>query len=506
MDDLEKDITTEEKAVEQPELIEETKETNETQQPQAYAYTSNGQYGNYQMCMSAIAEQKKHKKKVKKVKEKKNKGVSLAKRMVAATLCGVLFAGAAFGTLLGIEKLTGRQFFVQSTKVIKEEVVSIPTTHTLTENVDPGLLVEENSDHIIVSTTDVSQVVENVMPAVVSIINVYTQTFYYFGAPYKQQGTASGSGIIVGQNDEELLICTNFHVIEGASELSVTFADDQTYPAAVKGTDEENDLAVIAVQLKDMNQETLKNIAIAVLGDSDMLKVGEPVIAIGNALGYGQSVTAGVVSALNRKLEGYSDGMIQTDAAINPGNSGGALLNSHGEVIGINSAKIGGNTIEGIGYAIPINYAEPILTNLMAQTTKIKVAAEEKGYLGITGVNVTDEYSMILNMPLGVYIYQVYDGTGAKEAGLMTGDVITALNGVTITSMADLTGELEYYAEGTVVELKVARVANGYQEEIVQVRLGGEFSSEEEEAEEETEAEEEEPGSYWFSNIPNPDR
>ena len=326
-----------------------------------------------------------------------------------------------------------------------------------------------------VIATDVTRVVKNVMPAIVSIVNEYTQNITYWGQNYSQEGETSGSGIIVGMNDDELLIATNYHVIEGAEELEITFIDETTASADIKGTDEKDDLAIVAVQLDKISESTKSEIAIARLGDSDALQVGEPVIAIGNALGYGQSVTTGVVSALNRQVEEVGGLMIQTDAAINPGNSGGALLNARGEVIGINSAKIGGNTIEGMGYAIPISTAEPILQDLMSQSTRVKVEDDEKGYLGIAGVNVASDVSKIYGIPEGVYVYQVYEGTAAEKAGLRQGDVIIELNGVSIGSMEELQRELQYYSAGTEVKLTVRRAANGYTEEEVRLVLGEKF-------------------------------
>ncbi|MBR5798713.1 MAG: trypsin-like peptidase domain-containing protein, partial [Lachnospiraceae bacterium] len=277
------------------------------------------------------------------------------------------------------------------------------------------------------------------MPSVVSVNNKYVETTSFFGQQYTSEAVSTGSGIIVGQNDTELLLVTNYHVVEAAEELTVQFCDGEQVAAQQKGADADKDLAVIAVQLEDILEETKAAISIATLGDSNELIVGEPVIAIGNALGYGQSVTTGVVSALNRAImmeadygsdaygffEGESEEsgdreintFIQTDAAINPGNSGGALLNIKGEVIGINSNKIGGSSVEGMGYAIPISDAQPIIEELMKKETRLKVKEENKGYLGITGIDVVDEYAEIYGMPKGVYVSSVSEGTGAYEAG-----------------------------------------------------------------------------------------
>ena len=308
--------------------------------------------------------------------------------------------------------------------------------------------------------TDVTAVVEEVMPAMVIIHNNYTASANYVGYVQKEEATASGSGIIVGENDSELLIATNYHVVEGADSLEVIFADDSTVEAAVKGTDSTMDLAVIAVMLDDISSDTKDAIKIATLGDSDALKLGEPAIAIGNALGYGQSVTTGVISAVNREVEiteGTKQTFIQTDAAINPGNSGGALLNLQGEVIGINSNKIGGDTIEGMGYAIPISLAQPIIDKLMNEKTLLKVSAEDRGYIGISGVSVTSDVSAYYGIPQGVYVAEVSEGGGAKTAGIQKGDVITEFEGLEIASMDDLQTRLQYYSGGTDVTIKVMR-------------------------------------------------
>lgn len=324
--------------------------------------------------------------------------------------------------------------------------------------------------------TDVTAVVEEVMPAMVMIHNNYTASASYFGYVQQEEATASGSGIIVGENDSELLIATNYHVIEGADSLEVIFNDDTTVEAVVKGTDSDMDLAVIAVMLDDIDDSTRDVIKIATLGDSTALKLGEPAIAIGNALGYGQSVTTGVISAVNRDVEiseGTTQTFIQTDAAINPGNSGGALLNLQGEVIGINSNKIGGDTIEGMGYAIPISVAQPIIDKLMNEVTRVKVSSEERGYIGISGVSVTSSVSEGYGIPLGVYVAEVTNGGGAQSAGIAKGDVIVEFDGQEITSMDDLQTRLQYYAAGTTVSVKVMRPSGQeYVEEEFSVTLG----------------------------------
>ncbi len=325
--------------------------------------------------------------------------------------------------------------------------------------------------------TDVTEVAENVMPSIVSVYNSYTQSTNYFGQTYSQESTSTGSGIIVGKTDTELLIATNNHVVEDADSLKVQFVDNTTAEAQLKGTDASNDLAVIAVSLDNLTDDTIGQIKVATLGDSDTLKVGEPAIAIGNALGYGQSVTTGVVSAVNREItteNGATNTYIQTDAAINPGNSGGALVDINGEVIGINSNKIGGTSVEGMGYAIPISKAKPIIENLMNQETKTKVDSDKQGYLGISGVSVTAQVSSAYNMPQGVYVAKLVDNGPAANSDLKEGDIITGINGSTITSMDELKSQLTYYEAGTEVTLTVKRAnsENGYDESEVKVTLG----------------------------------
>lgn len=323
---------------------------------------------------------------------------------------------------------------------------------------------------------DVTAVVKVAMPCVVSITNEYTAYDYWYDEEYDEE--ANGSGIIVAQSDEELLIVTNYHVVEDNNNLFVQFNDDKEAVAYVKGQSPENDLAVITVFLDDVSDETLENIAIAALGDSDSLQVGEPAIAIGDSLGYGQSVTTGVISALNRDIfaddpevnPGY---LIQTDAAINPGNSGGALLNVRGEVIGINSSKIADYVIEGMGYAIPISTAKPIIDDLMQKETKKKVPMEERAFLGIAGTDVTEDANARYEMPEGVYVSNVLENTAADKAGIIKGDIITYIDGEKLTQMDQLQNLLEYYAAGTEVEIVVMRQRDGeYRQQTIDVTLG----------------------------------
>lgn len=324
-------------------------------------------------------------------------------------------------------------------------------------------------------TSDVSKIAESAMPSIVSITNMSVQEVQnFFGQTQQEESTSLGSGIIIDQNDSELLIVTNNHVVEGADTLTVTFVDNESVEANIKGTDATRDLAVVAVPVDSIKDSTMDEISIASLGDSDELQVGEPAIAIGNALGYGQSVTTGIISATDRELDGFDGKLIQTDAAINPGNSGGALLNANGQVVGINTAKINSSVAEGMGYAIPISDASDIITSLMNQETKTKVSEEEQGYLGITGVDVSDDSSEMYNMPTGVYIREVSKGSGAEQAGLAQGNIITAINGTTVDSMSTLKEQLTYYKVGETVELTVQVAANdgSYQEQTVSVTLG----------------------------------
>lgn len=323
--------------------------------------------------------------------------------------------------------------------------------------------------------SDIASIAEEVMPSVVSITNLSVQQVQsFFGGIQEQESKSVGSGIIISQNDSELLIITNNHVVEGNETLTVSFVDEESVEAQVKGTDAAKDLAVIAVQTKKIKDTTMDQIKVASLGNSDQLQVGESVIAIGNALGYGQSVTSGIVSATGRELGGIDEKLIQTDAAINPGNSGGALLNANGEVIGINTVKVATDTVEGMGYAIPISSVSDIIENLMNQETKTKVSEAEQGQLGIQGVDVTADSSEMYNMPTGVYVSEVIAGGGAKKAGITKGSVITGINGTSIDGMQALKEQLQYYRAGETVKITVATPEkNGeYAKRDVEVTLG----------------------------------
>ena len=324
--------------------------------------------------------------------------------------------------------------------------------------------------------SDVSQVVEDVMPSIVSITNMSVQQVQnFFGGTREQEMESSGSGIIIGENDTELLIVTNNHVIEESTTLTITFVDEESVEGIVKGTEVNKDLAIVAIPLESLEASTRDAIKIATLGDSEQLRVGEPAIAIGNALGYGQSVTTGVVSALGRDIEmrGFDNTLIQTDAAINPGNSGGALLNANGEVIGINTIKLNMAAVEGMGYAIPISDVSDNITKLMNRETRTKVDEEDRGYMGIQGVDVTTDSADLYGMPQGVFVSEIIPESGADESDLQKGDIIVGIEGVTIQNMQGLQEQLEYYAAGETIELEIERVLEGqeYKRHIISITL-----------------------------------
>lgn len=322
--------------------------------------------------------------------------------------------------------------------------------------------------------SELADMVESVMPSIVSITNLSVQQVQdFFGGVREYESQSSGSGIIIGENDSELLLVTNNHVVEGSSTLTVTFVDGESVEAQVKGTDANIDLAIVSVQLDKIESSTKEAIKKATLGDSDALRVGEPAIAIGNALGYGQSVTDGIVSAKEREVEGFETKLIQTDAAINPGNSGGALLNANGEVIGINTVKVNADAVEGMGYAIPISDVTEVMNDLMNRQTRTKVDEAQRGTLGIIGTDVNAQSAEVYNMPEGVFISEVVEDGAAEKAGLTKGSIITKFDGTKIDSMETLKAQLEYYKAGETVEVTVQMPEkNGeYKEETVELTL-----------------------------------
>ncbi len=409
----------------------------------------------------------------------KRKG-SFAKKLLVTAVCAVVFgliAGASFHAVSYIyhknnpELATGGEVLEKTTdnKAAGEQ------------NKTTG-----NSSSSISGTTDVSSIAEQTMPAIVAITSTTKGMDYIdlFGQYYPGQDTTSaGTGFIVGQNEKELLIATNNHVIEGAKTISVQFIDGEIYEATQKGTDSANDLAVVAVKATDVKKTTMDKIRVADLGDSDKAKVGEMVVAIGNALGYGQSVTVGYISAKDREITESSDNSrsagnkikaLQTDAAINPGNSGGALINMQGQVIGINSAKIASSSVEGVGYAIPISVATPIIDDLM---NREELKDSEKGYLGITGNTVSEE-ATAYNVPNGVYVRAVAKGGAADKAGIKENDIITAINNMQVTTMESLKEKVNSYKVGTEISVTFQRSSDGeYKEQTVKVTLQGEDST-----------------------------
>ena len=422
----------------------------------------------------------------------------IAKKGLTFSLCAVLAGGLAAGSFEGVNRLAGWSGATTVEAASNKDETTL--TYAKSEKKDADASDSKSDTGKDTGSTakgslDVSEIVSEALPSIVSITTKSVQEVQnYFGmygmygyAPQQQEQEVegSGSGIIVGKNDDELLIATNYHVVEGADTLSVAFADGNAVEASVKGFDEERDLAVVSVSLDDVEDDTMDAVSIANIGSSDDLKVGEQVVAIGNALGYGQSVTTGIVSAKNRRMDSdnntvtdgsddSSDGvnLIQTDAAINPGNSGGALLNMEGEVVGINSAKLASTEVEGMGYAIAISDVTDILQNLMNETSRDKLDDSEHGVLGIKGSSVSSEAVQMYGIPAGVFVKEVTEGGAADKAGLKANSVITEFNGKTVSSIDQLIEYLSYYEPDEEVELTV-QVPHGtsYKEETVKVTL-----------------------------------
>ena len=422
----------------------------------------------------------------------------IAKKGLTFSLCAVLAGGLAAGSFEGVNKLAGWSGATTVEAASNKDETTL--TYAKSEKKDADASDSKSDTGKDTGSTakgnlDVSEIASEALPSIVSITTKSVQEVQnYFGmygmygyAPQQQEQEVegSGSGIIVGKNDDELLIATNYHVVEGADTLSVAFTDGNAVEASVKGFDEERDLAVVSVSLDDVEDDTMDAISIANIGSSDDLKVGEQVVAIGNALGYGQSVTTGIVSAKNRRMDSdnntvtdgsddSSDGvnLIQTDAAINPGNSGGALLNMEGEVVGINSAKLASTEVEGMGYAIAISDVTDILQNLMNETSRDKLDDSEHGVLGIKGSSVSSEAVQMYGIPAGVFVKKVTEGGAADKAGLKANSVITEFNGKTVSSINQLIEYLSYYEPDEEVELTV-QVPHGtsYKEETVKVTL-----------------------------------
>ena len=408
--------------------------------------------------------------------EPENKRPKKKGRKAVAVVC----AGMVFGLVASVT-FQASNYMVERVLGKSEQTASTTkNTSSSSTNVNSTKLTQTKST----VTSDISEIVENAMPSVVSITNISVQQVQsFFQGTQEYESQSSGSGIIIGKNDSELLVVSNNHVVSGSDTLTVTFINNTSVEAQIKGTDPDKDLAVVAVPLDKIDEDTMSQIAVATLGDSSELKVEEPVIAIGNALGYGQSVTNGIVSAKDRTLssstaegetEENSVKYIQTNAAINPGNSGGALLNMNGEVIGINTAKVADSAVEGMGYAIPVSDVSDIIEDLMNRTTRTKVNEGEQGQLGITGFDVAEKNAAMYGMPKGVYISKVAGGSGAEKAGLTKGSIIVEFDGTAIDSMATLQERLQYYKAGETVSVtvRVPSATGEYTENTVDVTLG----------------------------------
>ncbi len=438
---------------------------NQTGYNNNQSFNGAGNYGGsyYGQNIYPTPEEKKEKRK------KSRKGFAKVAKLTAAALVFGIIAGGAFQAYYMLAwPADSKQSLTDNGNKI--EVTEVP------QSVDNNGTIPTSDAAAQGVVTDVSDVVTKVMPSIVAINSSITQTSTdFFGRQYEQQGESSGSGIIIAQNNSTLLIVTNNHVVNGASSIEIVFSNEKKATATVKGSDANADLAVLSVDMNQLDQETAAAIKVATLGDSSTVVPGEMVVAIGNALGYGQSVTVGYVSAVNREvtIENQKMTLLQTDAAINPGNSGGALLNIKGEVIGINSVKFASQEVEGMGYAIPISDAVPLINELMNREV---VAANEQGFLGIdisTAQEVTEAYSQRFNMPIGIYVNDVVEGSPAATAGLMQGDIITGLDGVKIETIEDLKNALQYKKAGQDVKLTVHVIEGGaYVEKTLNVTLG----------------------------------
>ncbi|MCR5545476.1 MAG: trypsin-like peptidase domain-containing protein [Lachnospiraceae bacterium] len=438
---------------------------------QYYEYDSNdngtgGQEPNYGGGYNPYQDPIKPKKPKKERPFLKTLGKTVAIALVFGLVAGCVFEGVSY---------------VASKKLGTENVAETAATTLTTSN---GT-IDSTATSTATTVTDVSDIAENAMPAIVQVTNMSIVEYRsWFGQNYQQESESAGSGIIISQDDTYLYIATNNHVVEGATSLTITFCDESAVEAEIQGTDADTDLAVVKVKIADISEDTMSAIKVATLGSSDDLKVGSSAVVIGNALGYGQSVTGGMISALARDVTfENSDGttntqtLIQTDAAVNPGNSGGALLNMNGEVIGIVSAKYSDTDVEGMGYAIPISTATTVIEALIngQEVTTNDESTEVTGngaYLGIAGVDLDSQTAYQYNMPTGVYVAQVVSGSGSEEAGIEKGDVITAFNNVDITSMAELQELLAQCNPGDTVSVSVAKASNNYAIATVQVTLG----------------------------------
>ena len=402
-------------------------------------------------------------------------------KKLGIALAVITITGTA-GTAIGVNTYNERMAGVQAEESTETESEADTSGITLGADASDSEATDTSSDGSYLP--NVKEIAQNAMPSIVAITNQSKETIQFWGQEYEQDSESTGSGIIVGKSDTELLIATNNHVVQNADQLTVPFSadtendEDKMVTAQVKGTDSSLDLAVVAVKLDDIPQDVMDQIKVIEIGDSDEVNVGDWSIAIGNALGYGQSVTFGIISALDREVILSTDNgeitqnMIQTDAAINFGNSGGALLDENGRLIGINSAKASSTGVEGMGYAIPINTAKSVIEDLMNQTTRTKADADKAGALGVRVTNVSEEARQMYNIPAGAYVYEVTDGSAAAEAGIKQGDIITKLDKTTISSMSELLDRIQYYEAGESVDVTIKRSGdNGYQEQVVTVTL-----------------------------------
>lgn len=428
--------------------------------------------GTLEYDLRMLEEEEKAKKKVHKVRKERSekKSGGFFRKAAAAVALAVIFGAVAGGTFYGICTYTGVWKPTEKAETMAPAIANANTdltkTATSTGNVSDHQVGEVklvNSEEIHVVSTDISDMVEQVIPAMVTIVNTGKDAYDFWGRSYASQ--SSGTGVIIGENETELLIVTNHHVAKEAKQLDITFVDDVTVQARVKGMDSDMDIAVLAVSLEDIPDETKEAIMIAQLGDSDSLKLGQPAVVIGNALGIGISVTDGIISGLNREMtteDGKTGTFIQTDAAVNHGNSGGALLNVKGEVIGIVSNKIDGESVEGMGYAIPISAASPIIAELMERQTRTQIVdADEQGYLGVSLQSVTSEARAYYDLPEGGYVYYVSEGSGAQQAGIQKGDVITKIEKMSVSSNAEAREILQYYRQGEEVTVTYSRLEGG---------------------------------------------
>ena len=405
------------------------------------------------------------------------------RKFAGLVLSAMLFGSVAGGTMVGVNALSDQyrsEVLGQASDTIGSSLLGENEANKEAQSNSVQQLNSSSKNNSSEAGGSVSEIAKNAMPEVVSITNTirYQQYGYsIFGQSGEQEAAASGSGVIIGKNDSELLIVTNNHVVEDSTALSVQFVDGKSYDAEIKGTDSDVDLAVIAIPLSSISQDTLNSISFAKYGDSDSISVGDQVVAIGNALGYGQSVTTGIISAKDRDIStkgGTESGLLQTDAAINPGNSGGALLNMNGELIGINVAKYSDTTVEGMGYSIPSKKVKEIVEGLSKRTTRAKVSQEEKGYIGIQGKTVDSSISEAYNMPEGIYIFKLLTGEGIDNSALQEKDIITKFDGQSVASLEELSGLLSRYKAGEKVEVTVQRLSGKgeYEEKTVSVTLG----------------------------------